>query len=317
MIERRCIIVAGLPRSGTSWLAKGLSFAPGFSYFREPDNWEHVAGAERRFISLYLDGEHDDPAYRRLLTRACAGRVATAYTMSEDPGPLLRFFGRPGRRLGQLCPFLFFRKPHVLVKLVHASLNLAWISANLPHAQQVYILRHPCGQFESWRRLGWNPRLEMLLENQRLVDDHLHPFQDLIRSAQGYWERVGAYWGAIMYVVHRQTAAAGGRRTVAYEWLCGDPEARFQELYRHLGLPWNTRAQHFLRRANSERDRRPSSLSRIAMRQVDDWKQRLTPRDIDACRRYVEPFGLPYYPDFEPHVASDSGDRPLEVAPTR
>ena len=107
--ERRCVLVVGVPRSGTSWLAKCLSFARDFTYYREPDNCEHVPGAERRFIYLYATEEHDDPAYRRLLTRACAGQVATSYTMSESPGPLLRFLGRPGGKLGERCPFLFFR----------------------------------------------------------------------------------------------------------------------------------------------------------------------------------------------------------------
>jgi len=310
MSSRRCVVIAGLPRSGTSWLAKGLSFAPGFTYYREPDNWEHVPGAERRFIFLYLDREHDDPAYRRLLTRACAGQVATSYTMSENPGPLLRFLGRPGRRLGEWCPLLFFRKPHVLVKLVHASLNLAWLSATFPHAPQLYILRHPCGQFASWKRLGWEPQLERLLDNPRLVADHLDPFKDLIRSARGYWERVGAYWGATLYVVHRQSAAGDRRRIVAYEWLCQDPLPRFRELYCQLELGWTPEAERFIRESNTEGDGRSSSLNRLAIDQVDDWKKRLSREDIEACRRFVQPFGLPYYPDFEPHVANPDGSAP-------
>jgi CheY-like chemotaxis protein len=38
MQERQCVIVGGFARSGTSWLAKSLSFARGFTYYREPDN---------------------------------------------------------------------------------------------------------------------------------------------------------------------------------------------------------------------------------------------------------------------------------------
>jgi len=34
----------------------------------------------------------------------------------------------------------------------------------------------PCGQFDSWRRLGWDPRPERLLENARLVADHPGPY---------------------------------------------------------------------------------------------------------------------------------------------
>ncbi len=307
---QRCILVAGLPRSGTSWLAKCLSFAPGFTYYREPDNWERVPGAEKRFMFLYLNETHDDPVYRRHMIRACAGQVATPYTMSEDPGPLLRLAGRPGRRLGERFPALFLRKRHVLVKLVHASLNLNWFSAHLPLAQQVYILRHPCGQFESWKRLGWNPWPVRLLENPRLVADHLHPFQDLIRSAQTFWERAGAFWGAVMYVVHRLQESGGERQMVAYEWLCRDPIPRVRALYRDLDLSWTPRAERFMHRSNNNADPRHLSLNRVAARQVDGWKARLSVEEVETCRRYVEPFGLPYYPGFDPSVGSIVGDTP-------
>jgi hypothetical protein len=48
--ERRCIMVAGFSRSGTSWLARCLSFAPRITYHRERDNYNCVAEAEKRFI---------------------------------------------------------------------------------------------------------------------------------------------------------------------------------------------------------------------------------------------------------------------------
>ena len=307
MAERRCVIVVGFPRSGTSWLAKCLSFAPDFTYYREPDNFDRVREAEQRFINLYLTAEHDDPAYRRLMTRACAGEVATAFTMKEDPGPLLSFLGRRGRAVGEWFPVLFFRKRHVLLKLVFANLNLAWLSANVPHARQLCVLRHPCGQFASWKRLGWEPNPTSLLENPRLIADHLHPFADLIRSAETFWERAGALWAATAHVIHRQTQADNGRDIVAYEWLCGDPIARFQELYRLLGMTWTARTEWRVRGTSTEGDNMTYSLHRQTTFQVDRWKDRVTPEEIGACRRFVEPFGLPYYPDFEPYVETFSG----------
>jgi len=299
---RRCVVVAGFPRSGTSWLAKGLSFAPGFTYYREPDNFNFVPGAVERFANLYLTAEHDDPAYRLLMTRAAAGQVATARTMRQNPGPLLGLLGGPGRFLGERFPFLFFRKRDVLLKLVYANLNLAWISANLPHARQVCVLRHPCGQFESWRRLGWEPRPERLLENSRLVEDHLAPFAGLIRSATGYWERAGALWAATVYVIHRQTRSEGDRIIVSHEWLCADPVKRFEKLYRRLGMTWTPRAERFLRASDGADDQHTYSMSRPTAKQIDKWKERLSVDDIESCRRFVEPFGLPYYPGFEPYV---------------
>ena len=43
-------------------------------------------------------------------------------------------------------------------------------------------------------------------------------------------------------------------------------------------------------------------MRRPTARQIDKWKQGLTRDEIEACRRFVEPFRLPYYPSFEPRV---------------
>jgi hypothetical protein len=310
MPDRRCIIVAGFPRSGTSWLAKSLSFARGFTYYREPDNVDMVAEAEERFRNLYLTRDHDDAAYRRLMTRALGGRLVTRLTIREDPGPLIAALGGGrGLRIAQRFPVLFFRRRHVLVKLVNANLNLAWFSAHFPAARQAFVLRHPCGQFQSWQRLGWEPDPHALLENRRLLDDHLAPFADLIAQAQTFWERAGALWAAIVHVVHRQTQAGDGRHIVAYEWLCADPLSRFQDLYRRLDMRWTSAAERFINASDTETDPGTYSMRRPTARQIDKWKTRLSPQEIEACRRFVEPFGLPYYPGFAPHVASFAGDR--------
>ncbi len=148
---------------------------------------------------------------------------------------------------------------------------------------------------------------EALLDNPRLVADHLHPFEDLIRSADTFWERAGALWGATVHVIHRQTVADGGRQIVAYEWLCGDPAERFAEIYRQLGMTWNARAERRVRQTGAEGDNLVYSLNRPTSIQVDRWKERVTSEESDECRRFVEPFALPYYPDFEPYVETSSG----------
>ena len=83
---------------------------------------------------------------------------------------------------------------------------------------------------------------------------------------------------------------------------------RFQDLYLRLDLEWSVAAERFLRAADTDADPGTYSMRRPTARQIDKWKQRLGREDIEACRRFVEPFGLPYYPGFEPGVSSFSGD---------
>jgi sulfotransferase family protein len=296
----RCVIVSGMARSGSSWLGKGLSFAPGFTYYREPDNYHEVPEAKERFAWLYLTRDRDDPEYYHLMARACTGRVATAFTLCDNPGPLLKHLGPRGRRVGSRFPALFMRHRNVLIKLVYANLNLEWLAARFPRAQQVCILRHPCGQFESWRRLGWEPEPARLLGIPHLMAEHLQPFEVVLREARTFWERAGALWGAMGRVLHRQTPRDSSRIIIGYEWLCANPVSHFQELYGRLGLRWTERPRSFLVQADHGGDDRPYSLARQSEAQVDIWRQRLSAEEVAQCRRFVEPFGLPYYPDFDP-----------------
>lgn len=300
--SRRCIIVSGLPRSGTSWVAKALSFAPGFTYYREPDNYDHVKGTHKYFDYLYLPVGRDDLAYHQHMTRVLNGQIATPFTMKEDPGPLLgRLPQAWSRCLGSRLPFLYFRKSNLLIKLVRSNLALEWLSEYYPDAMQVHVLRHPCGLFASWRRNNWERDPKRLLEDDVLVRDHLSPHVTTIRHARTFWEKAGALWGATYVVIERQLAAHPNWLLVQHEWLCQDPVAHFRALYSALDLTWNERVEVSIKSLNRPAtDKNPYSLTRLASEEIDKWKRQLTPNEIAECKCFVEKFGVGYYPGFEP-----------------
>lgn len=293
------LIVAGMPRSGTSWLARVLAHAGGMTYVREPDNAEFVPGADRRFDFLYLTAGDDHPYYQGHIHRALHGRVATRFTLRDDPrlGPLVRRLGPLGDRLGAALPI----QRHVLVKFVFTNLALDWLADAFPDVPQVYVVRHPCGQFESWRRLGMDPRPTDLLEDPRLVEDHLAPFAAQMRATRSFWQRAGASWGATNRIVLRQTERRPGLRTIVpFEWLCEDPQARFRALFDRVGLAFTPRVERFLRDTDRPTDDRPFSTQRDTRAQATKFQAALEPAEIEACRGAAEPFALPYYPDFAP-----------------
>jgi hypothetical protein len=295
-------VVSGVPRSGTSWVAKALSFAPGLTYYREPDNHNWVDQARFRFRFTYLRDRDDaaaDPEFADHLRRSLTGRVATPATMSEDPGPLLgRLPPRWARRLGGRFPALYRTEPGVLVKLVFSNLALGWIADEFPGARQVHVLRHPCGTFASWRRLGWEPSPELLLRDERLVAE-LGPLADTLAEADGFWERAGAEWAATALVVTRQAARHPGWVVVQHEWLCEDPEPRFRRLTAAAGLAWTDAAARFVRGSDTTGDD-VYGLHRRSRDEIDKWLREVDPADVARCRAVVERFDLPWYPGFEP-----------------
>ena len=297
------IVVSGIPRSGTSWVAKALSFAPGYTYYREPDNSDHVAGAEPWFRFRYLPHGTTDAAFAAHMGRALEGKVATPATMAEDRGPLLsRLPPRLGHAVGSRVPALYLRRPGVLLKLIHSNLALEWFAEADPTARQVLVIRHPCATFASWQRQGWAPDVARLLDDERLVEDHLAPYAELIERANGFWERAGVYWGALMLVVTRQLAHHPGWLPVQHEWLCAAPLERFRQLYDAAGLTWDDGAAAFLAEADRPGDTASQSMRRSSRDEIDKWKGQVDLTDQDACRRVVERFELPWYPGFSTAV---------------
>jgi hypothetical protein len=297
--EPALVVVSGVPRSGTSWVARTLAYAPGLTYYREPDNHDYVEGARFRFRFLYLPRPREDPEYAAHMRRALTGQIVTPATMRDDPGPLLgRLPARWARRLGSRFPVLYLRAPGVLAKLVFSNLALEWISDAFPRARQVHVLRHPCGTFASWRRLGWEPRPHLLLEDELLTEE-LGPLAAVLAEADGFWERAAAEWAATAVIVTRQAARHPDWLVVQHEWLCEDPEPRFRLLTEAAGLRWTDGAARFLRGADAPGDD-PFGFRRRSRDEIDKWRREVDPADVARCRAVVERFELPWYPGFEP-----------------
>ena len=301
------LILAGMPRTGTSWAGKALGFARGYTYFREPDNFDHVEGATGDFPFLYVTaGDADHEAYRRHMERALSGEIATPFTMKEDAGPLLSWLPQRRRnQLGKRFPILYAVRSNLVAKLVNSNLALDWILGRFPDAWILYIFRHPCGQFASFQRQGWEPRPERYLQDATVLSEHLAPFEDTIRRAATFWERAGAQWGLINRIVYQQALQQDRLAMIPYEWLCSDPVVRFKEIYAWAGLEWNEAVENFLSaKIQSKMSDDPYSLAKDPAVQIDRWRKYVSERDIYECRSYSEAFKLPLYGNFDPYQGS-------------
>lgn len=310
-------MISGLPRSGTSWTGKALSFAPGYTYYREPDNSDHVAAAPPKpFWDLYLKSGGNCPAFTVHMESAVRGKIATNFTMQEDPGPIIGRLPRRFRWLGEFFPSLYLRQPNALVKFVRANLSLDWIGGRFPDARIVSLVRHPVGQFASFQKLGWGPMPQELLANDQLVEEHLAPFVDLISKAETFWQRAGALWGAINLVIYRQAKSGAAHSVVPFEWLCMDTSARMRELSLRLGMEWTKAAETFVAPTGQGTEGAAFSLERDSRAQIDKWCGVIPEQAIAECRAFAEPFELPVYKNFDPWDAAPLwGPREMAVQP--
>ncbi|MGD2165207.1 MAG: hypothetical protein PVH50_06740, partial [Anaerolineae bacterium] len=94
----------------------------------------------------------------------------------------------------------------VVVKDVHICLAVEHVWERLKPVV-VILARHPCAVANSWARLGLDVsfRLDLLLSQERLIEDHLSPFTKHIAGARDYFFSMGAYWGATYHVLWQLT----------------------------------------------------------------------------------------------------------------
>lgn len=183
------IVVVGLPRTGTTWMAGAITVGVGGPYLHEPFN-AALDQRHRRWALQLLDDDGLDRfevAYDGAWTAVGAG-----------PGPV--------------------------VKDVHALFALAALARrrNLP---AVVAVRHPCAMANSHHELGWTDTgLELLLAQPRLVGrgGPLGPWAGhLERCRHDLDAAFGATWGAVLTVLDGLLGARGAH--LVHEAMCRAP----------------------------------------------------------------------------------------------
>jgi hypothetical protein len=267
------IFLTGMPRCGSTWAGMTLAHLTRSRYVHEPVNGhrhpEWAAYSMRYFRRSACD---------RTLIRA----------LKESVRPLEP---RPWWRQ------LWHGSDPVVLKEVHATLAIECVDRHLK-PDVVIMTRHPCGVAASWKSLGWLAEHlgpgDPLLAQEHLVEDHLAPFESHILSSTEPFFRLGAYWGAIYYVLRRLAAGHPGWQYITHEELCSAPRERMTQLLHDLRLPVDPAAFDFLAEHDRPRsaDEGPYTIFRKTGLEADKWKRLLTPEEISSVMAGAEPFDV-------------------------
>ena len=291
------VLVVGLPRSGTTWIAEALARADGAALVSEPDHPKTDPFGFRvsRSLGFLPAPRPDEPAaeYERLWEAAFVAdprepsrlsrarrRVVHRWFWSERRSTLRRSLDRTKRMPPRLWLASALASPtpvdaaatRPIVKSVTAAFALEWIEARW-HPAMLLVLRNPLNVLPSWLELGIDPQH---MEHNPRIEER---FAELCGTSLPPVEPIGLrplVWkvGALTAVLQAQAAAHPAWRSVTHEWLCDEPVERFRGLFADLGLPWTERARRFV--AEGDRPGSGYDLARVAGEQRDRWRSRLT-----------------------------------------
>jgi len=287
----RPILVTGAHRSGTTWLGRLLSAARGVGLIYEPMNyrWRRPGVCSVPWPSSYTyicrDNEAEvlEPLRRTLgfhysIRRelpAVRGRMARDWTTSN------------WHRAAASRP---------LVKDPNAVFSAEWFAERLGTIN-VIIVRHPAAFANSLRRRNWVFPFEKLVRQERLIHDHLQPFQDRIAAfaadPPSIERQAGLIWSIIYTVVSRYRKTHPDWVFLRHEDAAARPRDTVACLYARLGLePGRRTARVVDRLTHAAGDGgRPSQplhwMKRDSAKVADEWRGELKGQQVDEVRSEV------------------------------
>ena len=254
----RPVLIAGVPRSGTSWALKVLGRTQEAVRFYEPDNeTQHVQALRaKRGLGRFpvLAPGDDAPAYAALWDRVLTGSWSSpsvtrkwADSMFDagpdgsrrdvvDGGPTsLRIRASMALdALPQRPPAVAGRTP--VAKSVHCAFSIEWVAARWDPSV-VLVTRDPRNVIASWLEMDIGDRDRALDRKARVRARVLEPLGlPLAPSDDEPLHRAAWHYGVLSCAIERAASRHPEWVTVSHEALCEDPHGRFRAAAEAAGL---------------------------------------------------------------------------------
>ena len=276
------VVVAGVARSGTTWLAEVLAASVPTREMFEPFHSVKVERYRGFEYLQYVRPDADAPELFGFADDVLRGRI-------RDP-----------RWIDQNVTAF---RPHLrVVKDVRICMFLRWLSDRFPDVPMVYLVRHPCAVVASHLGLGWSMEHDFrsILAQPALIEDHLVDHVEWMRGLDDPLDRVAVIWCVENLVALRQIH--GSRIPVVfYENMVRHADRVLPAVFDAVGLEFDEGVLTTLGRRSS------TVFEGTPFHAGEDptvaWTRRLSSEQVRRVLDVVERFGLGHlYRDTDPGV---------------
>ena len=265
---RKAIFLAGVGRSGTTWISEVINYNNDYRYIFEPFHPHKVPICRHFRYRQYLEPNNTDPRFIAPTNSILSGRIRTRWSESLNHKTLC------DRRL---------------IKDIRANLLLGWLHEQFPELPIVLLLRRPCAVAASKQKLGWHTHLNEFLSQSDLMSHHLEPFRSVMEAVQTDFERHIVLWCIETYVPLKQLQL-NHLHLVFYEQSCSRPAEEIRRLFDFLGLPFSQAVLDSAQRPSAQ-SRSDSAIISGANR-MDSWHKSVSPEQTRRAMEILHRFGL-------------------------
>lgn len=292
---KNTIFLAGVSRSGTTWVSNVINHDTEYRYIFEPFRPQDVKPFSKLNNIQYIAPDTVDAWIYEPVHDTLSGKLRSSWS-------------------DKLNKKLITSKR--FVKATRANLMLKWLSINFPEVPLVLLFRHPCAVTNSKIKLEkqtqggrWTGNLQIFLRQEDLVKDYLDPFVDEIQKAylkqqetKDDFETHIFSWCIQNYIPLKQFKP-GEIYLAFYEDLCVHPSTEIPKLFNFIGKNYDGSVLDSLNRASSVS--RKDSAVNTGESLIKSWQKHISTQQIDRALEIMSLFGLDgiYSADPQPNAA--------------
>lgn len=294
------MIVVGMPRSGTTWLAKMLDVSPGVLYLHEPDSnpttqgWPlfvedgHIKQDMKNQVNWFFRALPENATPRMYARPPFYPKVFLPHGWRER----LYLVSLIDKLFPSVYKWLTFKKVFklqktfpLLIKTVESFGRIPLFSAVLQNFRLIHIVRHPAavvnsvlkgekqGRFKDNRSIADSvERLSQLCQLKQAVEHDL-----CLEKLRSYHPvQVMAWWWVICTeksILDCQSTDRG--KIIIYEELCSRPMEVMKGVYSYLGLKFDEHSIKCIEALCNKHSQRYYSVHRIPEKAAKAWKNEL------------------------------------------
>ena len=288
------ILIAGSPRSGTTWLMEIFKNIPGYTYLFEPLQpfWfpsSQKAGFNSR---SYLSPEVNWPEGEEYFKKIFTGQIVSSIPLYEHV--LKTAMGR-----------LFKKK--LIVKAIRLNRLLPWIDKGFQLRNITYIIRHPCAVIASQLKTGFCgyhdyppfcnrfPTKDEIITEASAIDILEPNLIEKLERIKTIEEFLAAAWCLDNYVPLYHSDS-NNWNMIFYEKLVTDGETELRKLFCEIGEEDSADlAINQLRKPSILTVEKELETVLSPDIQLSKWKKSLSKDKIKRILSVVEDFGLDFY----------------------
>lgn len=298
------IFLVGMPRSGTTWVAKGIDSNPAVHYLHEPDSIQRLdvpilvpADGVEQYQSIV-----DDYLSAVLNVNDLKVQGRLPFFPKDHFSGLQLQINRASvyaiKALSRLMPCMTDRPPPlfkpygdfvVFIKSIESSGRVKLL-ANSAHCSKIVLLaRHPCAVINSEIR----GEQKNLFSSNTPIYENWGLFEKLLQSssaleaglsldrlrAMSIAERLAWKW-RIFYESMLEDSKLEKCSLVYYERICLAPNEEFRQIFKFLGLEFTNATAHYLNNSTSSHSESYYSVSKNPKTAMSSWKTQMSEKDI-------------------------------------